>query len=254
MDEAQQEREDSAFRAKYNFGKGASKGEPTLGEPKSRLCLYYNQGGCKYGSSCRYLHDDEVALEGTWEPGKAWDNASRKALRDAGFHHCCFDYYLRGQCRKRFNSCRFSHDEMTDERLAHLKHLVHVANQVRFERERGLEISDRSIFQPPASGGAESSSSSAPQALQMTNVSKKAGEVDTLDGTDGDVQKDSVAESTTVRLQNPEEPIENWMARNQHLWVYTPHVSDMMIKLGVTNVQELQEYSWRIWWKKGLAR
>ena len=242
VDEAQQEREDSAFRAKYNFGKGASKGEPTLGEPKSRLCLYYNQGGCKYGSSCRYLHDDEVALEGTWEPGKAWDNASRKALRDAGFHHCCFDYYLRGHCRKRFNSCRFSHDEMTDERLAHLKHLVHVANQVRFERERGLEISDRSTFQPPASGGAESSSSSAPQALQMTNVSKKAGEVDTLDGTDGDVQKDSVAESTTVRLQNPEEPIENWMARNQHLWVYTPHVSEVMIKLGVTTVQELQEY------------
>ena len=28
VDEAQQEREDSAFRAKYNFGKGASKGEP----------------------------------------------------------------------------------------------------------------------------------------------------------------------------------------------------------------------------------
>ena len=242
MDEAQQEREDSAFRAKYNFGKGASKGEPTLGEPKSRLCLYYNQGGCKYGSTCRYLHDDDIALEGTWEPGKAWDNASRKALRDAGFHHCCFDYYLRGHCRKRFNSCRFSHDEMSDERLAHLKHLVHVANQVRFERERGLEISDRSTFQPPASGGAESSSSSAPQALQMTNVSKKTGEVDTLDGTDGDVQKDSVAETTTVRLQNPEEPIENWMARNQHLWVYTPHISEVMIKLGVTTVQELQEY------------
>ena len=242
VDEVQQEREDSAFRAQYNYGKGTSKGEPTLGETKKRLCLYYSQGGCKYGTTCRYLHDDDIALEGTWEPGKAWDNASRKALRDAGFHHCCFDYYLRGHCRKRFNSCRFSHDEMSDERLAHLKHLVHVANQVRFERERGLEISDRSTFQPPASGGAESSSSSAPQALQMTNVSKKTGEVDTLDGTDGDVQKDSVAETTTVRLQNPGEPIENWMARNQHLWVYTPHISEVMIKLGVTTVQELQEY------------
>ena len=94
VDEAQQEREDSAFRAQYNYGKGTSKGEPTLGEPKKQLCLYYNQGGCRFGSSCRYLHDDEAVLEGTWEPGKAWDNASRKALRDAGFHHCCFDYYL----------------------------------------------------------------------------------------------------------------------------------------------------------------
>ena len=47
MDE---EREDLAFRAKYNFGKGASKGEPTSGEPKGRLCLYYNQSGCKYGT------------------------------------------------------------------------------------------------------------------------------------------------------------------------------------------------------------
>ena len=32
------------------------------------------------------------------------------------------------------------------------------------------------------------------------------------------------------------------MARNQHLWVYTLHVSEVMIKLGVTNVKELQEY------------
>ena len=242
VDEAQQEREDSAFRAKYNFGKGASKGEPMLGEPKSRLCLYCNQGGCKYGTTCRYLHDDDIALEGTWEPGKAWDNASRKALRDAGFHHCCFDYYLRGHCRKRFNSCRFSHDEMSDERLAHLKHLVHVANQVRFERERGLEISDRSTFQPPASGGAESSSSSVPKALQMTNVSQKEGEKGTLDEAEDDEQKNSVAESTGTLLQNPEEPIENWMARNEHLWVYTPHVSEVMITLGVTNVSDLQEF------------
>ena len=84
VDEVQQEREDSAFRAQYNYGKGTSKGEPTLGETKKRLCLYYNQGGCKYGTACRYLHDDDMALEGTWEPGKSWDNASRKALRDAG--------------------------------------------------------------------------------------------------------------------------------------------------------------------------
>ena len=181
VDEAQQEREDLAFRAKYNFGKGASKCEPTSGEPKGRLCLYYNQGGCKYGTTCRYRHNDDIALEGTWEPGKSWDNASRKALRDAGFHHCCFDYYLRGRCRKGSNFCKYSHDEMSDERLTLLKHLVQVANQVRFEKERGWEISDRSTFQPPASGGAESSSSSAPKALQMTNVSQKEGEKGILD-------------------------------------------------------------------------
>ena len=52
----------------------------------------------------------------------------------------------------------------------------------------------------------------------------------------------SVAESTGIRLQNPEEPIENWMARNKHLWVYTPHVSEVMITLGVTNVSDLQEF------------
>ena len=239
VDEAQQEREDSAFRAQCNYGKGASKGEPVSVEPKKQMCLYYNQGGCRFGNACRYIHDDKAVLEGTWEPGKSWDNASRKSIRDEGFHHCCFDYYLKGRCRVRFG-CRFSHDEMSEERLTRLKYLANVANQVRFQNERGLEIPDRSTFQPPAIGGAESSSSSAPQALQMTNVSKKAGEVDTLDGAEGDVQKDSVAESTTVRLQNPEEPIEQWMARNQHLWVYTPHVSDVMIKLGVTNVKELQ--------------
>ena len=131
---------------------------------------------------------------------------------------------------------------MSDERLAHLKHLVHVANQVRFEKERGWEISDRSTFQPPASGGAESSSSSAPKALQMTNVSQKEGEKGILDEAEDDEQKNSVAESTGTLLQNPEEPIENWMARNEHLWVYTPHVSEVMITLGVTNVSDLQEF------------
>ena len=241
VDEAQQEREDSAFRAKYNFGKGASKGEPTLGEPKSRLCLYYNQGGCKYGTTCRYLHDDDIALEGTWEPGKSWDNASRKALRDAGFHHCCFDYYLRGRCRVRYG-CKYSHEEMSEDRLAQLKHLVNLANHVSFHRGRGLEIPDRNAFQPPVSGGAESSSSSAPKALQMTNVSQKQGEKGTLDEAEDDEQKNSVAESTGTLLQNPEEPIENWMARNEHLWVYTPHVSEVMITLGVTNVSDLQEF------------
>ena len=242
VDEVQQEREDSAFRAQYNYGKGTSKGEPTLGEMKKRLCLYYNQSGCKYGTACRYLHDDDMALEGTWEPGKSWDNASRKALRDAGFHHCCFDYYIRGRCRKGSNFCKYSHDEMSDERLTNLKHLVHVANQVRFEKERGWEISDRSTFQPPASGGAESSSSSAPKALQMTNVSQKDGEKGILDEEEADEQKNSVAASTSTQLHNPEEPIENWMARNQHLWVYTPHVSEVMISLGVTNVSDLQEF------------
>ena len=242
VDEAQQEREDLAFRAKYNFGKGASKGEPTSGEPKGRLCLYYNQGGCKYGTACRYLHNDDIALEGTWEPGKSWDNASRKSLRDAGFHNCCFDYYLRGRCRKGLNFCKYSHDEMSEERLSLLKHLVQVANQVRFEKERGWEITDRSTFQPPASGGAESSSSSAPKALQMTNVSQKDGEKGTLDEAEAEEQKNSVAASTGTQLQNPEEPIENWMARNAHLWVYTPHVSEVMITLGVTNVSDLHEF------------
>ena len=242
VDEAQQEREDSAFRAKYNFGKGASKGESVSVEPKRQMCLYYNQGeGCKYGNSCRYSHDEKAVLEGTWEPGRSWDNASRKALREAGFHHCCFDYYIKGRCRVRYG-CKYSHEEMSEERLAQLRHLVNVANHVSFQRGRGLEIPDRNAIQPPVSGGAESSSSSAPKALQMTNVSQKTGEGDTLDGTDGEVQKDSVAESTAVRLQDPEEPIEHWMARNNHLWVYTPHVSDVMIKLGVTNVKELQEY------------
>ena len=242
VDEAQQEREDSAFRAKYNFGKGASKGESVSVEPKRQMCLYYSQGeGCKYGNSCRYSHDEKAVLEGTWEPGRSWDNASRKALREAGFHHCCFDYYIKGRCRVRYG-CKYSHEEMSEERLAQLRHLVNVANHVSFQRGRGLEIPDRNAFQPPVSGGAESSSSSAPKALQMTNVSQKTGEGDTLDGTDGEVQKDSVAESTAVRLQDPEEPIEHWMARNNHLWVYTPHVSDVMIKLGVTNFKELQEY------------
>ena len=131
---------------------------------------------------------------------------------------------------------------MTNERLTQLKYLANVANEVRFQHERGLEISVRGTFQPPASGGAESSSSSAPQALQMTNVSQKEGEVDTLDGAEDDVQKNSVAESTDALLQNPDEPIENWMARNKHLWVYTPHVSEVMITLGVTSVSDLQEY------------
>ena len=172
VDEAQQEREDSAFRAKCNFGKGASKGESVSVEPKRQMCLYYNQGGCKYGSSCRYSHDEKALLEGTWEPGRSWDNASRKALREAGFHHCCFDYYIKGRCRVRYG-CKYSHEEMSEERLAQLKHLVNVANHVSFQRGRGLEIPDRNTFQPPVSGGAESSSSSAPKALQMTNVSQK---------------------------------------------------------------------------------
>ena len=75
----------------------------------------------------------------------------------------------------------------------------------------------------------------------MTNVSQKEGEKGNLDEAEDDEQKNSVAESTGTRLQNPEEPIENWMARNEHLWVYTPHVSEVMITLGVTNVSDLQE-------------
>ena len=237
VDEVQQEREDSAFRTQYNFGKGASKGEPTVVEPKEQLCLYYgvNRDGCKYGTACRYIHDDKAVLEGTWEQGKSWDNASRKAVRDEGFHNSCYDYYVKGKCRVRYGVCKFSHEELSTERLARLRYLVNVANQVKFQKERGLEIPDRNTFKPPTIGGAESSSSSAPQA-------QEGGVVGTLDEADGDVQKDSVAQSTTVPLHDPEEPIENWMARNQHLWVYTPHVSEVMITLGVTNVKELQEY------------
>ena len=242
VDEVQQQREDSAFRAQYNDGKGASKGEPTSGEPKKQMCLHNNREGCRFGDACRYIHDDNAVLEGTWEAGKSWDNASRKAMRDEGFHHCCFDHYLKGRCRARSGTCRFSHDEMSEVRLTRLKHLANMANHVRFQRERGLEITDRGFFKPPVTGGENSSSSSAPQSLQMTNVSKKEGVVDTLDEAEEDVQKDSVAESTTVLLQDPEELIEHWMARNQPLWVYTPHVSEVMIKLGVTNVKELQEY------------
>ena len=244
VDEVQQEWEDSAFRTQYNYGKGASKGEPTSVEPRKQLCLYYgaNRDGCRFGDACRSIHDDKAVLEGTWEPGKSWDNASRKAMRDEGFHNSCYDYYVKGRCRVRYGVCKFSHDELSDERLARLRYLVNVANQEKFAQERGMEIPDRNNFKPPVIGGAESSSSSAPQALQMTNVSKKEGEVDTLDGAEGDVQKDSVAESTAVPLLDPEEPIQNWTARNQHLWVYTPHVSEVMTKLGVTNVKELQEY------------
>ena len=40
VDDAQEEREDAAFRAKFNFGKGASKGGPTLVESKnSCVCI-----------------------------------------------------------------------------------------------------------------------------------------------------------------------------------------------------------------------
>ena len=85
VDDAQEEREDAAFRAKYNYGQGASKGDCAPGEPKKQLCLYYNDGGCKYGANCRYAHDDNAVLEGTREAGKSWDNASRKAIRDASF-------------------------------------------------------------------------------------------------------------------------------------------------------------------------
>ena len=131
---------------------------------------------------------------------------------------------------------------MSSERLAQLKHLANVANEMRYQHERGMEISGRDTFQPPASGGVGSSSSSAPQALQMTNVSQKEGEKGTLDEAEDDEQKNSVAESTGALLQNPVEPIENWMARNEHLWVYTPHVSEVMITLGVNNVSDLQEF------------
>ena len=135
---------------------------------------------------------------------------------------------------------------MSPDRLAQLRYLVHVANQVRYAQDRGDEIPDRNSFKPPAIWGTASSSSSAPQALQMTNVSTQEIEGDaTLDGAEeqgDDVQKDSVAESTTVPFLDPKEPIESWMARNKELWVYTPHVRQVMFALGVTKVRELQEY------------
>ena len=66
----------------------------------------------------------------------------------------------------------------------------------------------------------------------------------TLDGAekqDGDERKDSIAESSKTPILSPDEPIQSWMARNKGLWVYTPHVSEAMTKLGVTKVRELQK-------------
>ena len=148
VDDAQEEREDAAFRAKFNYGKGASKGQPTSVESKKQPCLSYgaNNDGCKYGAACKYIHDDNAVLEGTREVGKSWDNASR--MKD--FTMSVIVTSKGGV----LNGCRFSHDEISDERLARLRHL-HVANQVEYAQDRGMEIPDRNSFKPPAIEEAE---------------------------------------------------------------------------------------------------
>ena len=235
VDAAQEERDYLAFQ-RFNYGKGASKGEPMTQEPKRQLCLYYgSKNGCKYGPNCKFTHDDHAVLEGHREAGKKWDNASRKAIRDAGLHKLCVDYYLKDRCRVGYG-CNFSHEQLSDDRLALLRHLVHVANHMSGVQDRGGELPSRSSLPPTATLGG-SSSSSAPQALVMTNVSNDKNRTDvTLDGAeeqDEDEQKDSVAESSTTPSLSPDEAFESWMARNKGLWVYTPQVSEVMLKLGV---------------------
>ena len=243
MDDAQEEREDAAFRAKYNYGKGASKGDRSPSEPKKQMCLYYNDGGCKYGANCRYAHDDNAVLEGTREAGKSWDNASRRAIRDAGFHNVCYDFHIHGRCRKEASCCKYSHDALGFERLKRLRRLVQVANQVRFAQDRGLDLPDRNSFKPPTTEETETAGS---QSLQLTNVSKEKEENDSpLDGAkklEADVQKDSVAGSSTVQTLDPDEPIENWLARGKELWLYTPRIREAMFELAVSKVGELQQF------------
>ena len=146
MDATQEEREYRDFQ-RYNYGKGASKGEPTTQEPKRQLCLYYGtqNGGCKYGATCKFIHDDNAVLEGTREIGKMWDNASRRAIRDAGFHKVWYDHYLKGRCRVGFG-CRFTHEELSPERLAVLRHLVHRANYISDIQDKGGELPSHDSF------------------------------------------------------------------------------------------------------------
>ena len=148
VDPAQEERDYLAFQ-RYNYGKGASKGEPMMQEPRRELCLYYgHKSGCKYGLNCKYVHDDQATLEGHREAGKKWDDASRRALREAGFQGSCFDHYLKGRCRVGQN-CKYSHEQISDDRLALLRHLVHTANHISDIQDKGGELPSRDSFKFP---------------------------------------------------------------------------------------------------------
>ena len=120
---------------------------------------------------------------------------------------------------------------------------MQVANQVRFAQDRGLDLPDRSSFKPPTVEETETPES---QSLQLTNVSKKGeGSDSPLDGAkklEADVQKDSVAGSSTVPTLDPDEPIENWLARGHELWFYTPRIREVMFELAVSKVGELQKF------------
>ena len=168
------------------------------------MCLYYSKGGCKHGSNCRYAHVENAVLEGTREDGKSWDNASRRAVRDAGFHGICYDFHLKGTCRMEGGYCRFSHDPLGEEKRRQLRHLVHVAELGKFAMDRGLDLPDPDSFKPPGAGRTESSSS---YSLPLTSIATKEGEKDTpLDGAkklEADVQEDSVAGSSTVSTLDP---------------------------------------------------
>ena len=121
-----------------------------------------------------------------------------------------------------------------------------MANHLSDVQDKDGELPSRDSFKFPTATTAGSSSSSAPQALVLTNVSDdKQGTDATLDGAekqDGDEQKDSVAESSKTPILSPDEPIQSWMARNQGLWVCTPHVGEALTKLGVTKARDLQKY------------
>ena len=121
VDIAQEERDLLNFRNKY--GKGSSKGETTTDPPPLKLCLYYRtKNGCKYGPHCKFGHDDDATLKGHRETGKWWDNASRSAIRQHGFHKMCSDYQVHNRCRKAWD-CKYSHEQLPPERKRLLRHL-----------------------------------------------------------------------------------------------------------------------------------
>jgi len=58
-----------------SFGEGAPRGPPSFPRQRSRsggksLCSYYAQGRCKYGSSCKFIHEDGVnPFASAFKPG-----------------------------------------------------------------------------------------------------------------------------------------------------------------------------------------
>ena len=250
VDEAQQERDDSETRNKYNYGKGGSKGAQ-----EQQICWKYREGWCKYGDGCRFSHDRDIPVEGHRDPGRRWDDGSRQALREAGLHKVCFDHHLRRRCRVGYY-CSFSHDELSSEKLATLQRVVHLANRIKGVQDKGGEVPNRVDFPMPnvgssttgqsgATGGAASSSSGAPSANTVTNVSNQNsvavetggaasssagvasanavtsvsnGTVTAVEtssgamGQDGDVQADTTGAVNTAPIIDGKEPVESWMA------------------------------------------